>query len=170
MKNKKNAFTMIELVFTIVIIGILAAVAVPKLAATRDDARVSTCMNDARGFMQELTAYYTANGDLALISKITNLPVEVISGNGFILDLDMSKKDGSMLANGYYMCDGTIVALFEPSYSSTEANITITNFLSKYGTPDTITQDMRVGQLAANGLEKANFFRTYQLGGSNIKF
>ena len=38
---KKSAFTMIELIFVIVVLGILAAVAVPKLAATRDDAKIS---------------------------------------------------------------------------------------------------------------------------------
>ena len=32
------AFTMIELVFVIVVIGILSAIAIPKLAASRDDA------------------------------------------------------------------------------------------------------------------------------------
>jgi len=44
---------MIELIFVIVIIGILAAVAIPKLAATRDDAKlvkqkanVATCVTD----------------------------------------------------------------------------------------------------------------------------
>ena len=36
--SNKKAFTMIELVFVIVIIGILSAVAIPKFAATRDDA------------------------------------------------------------------------------------------------------------------------------------
>ena len=43
MKNikSKKAFTMVELVFVIVIIGILAAVAVPRLAATRDDAMIT---------------------------------------------------------------------------------------------------------------------------------
>ncbi len=35
---KKSAFTMIELIFVIVVIGILAAVAVPRLMVTRGDA------------------------------------------------------------------------------------------------------------------------------------
>ncbi|MBD3794492.1 MAG: prepilin-type N-terminal cleavage/methylation domain-containing protein [Epsilonproteobacteria bacterium] len=41
MKNFKSAFTMVELVFVIVVVGILAGVAIPKLAATRDDAYIS---------------------------------------------------------------------------------------------------------------------------------
>lgn len=40
-KNNTKAFTMIELVFVIVIIGILSAVAIPKFAATRGDAEIS---------------------------------------------------------------------------------------------------------------------------------
>ncbi len=36
---------MIELIFVIVIIGILAAVAIPRLAATRDDAKISQMAN-----------------------------------------------------------------------------------------------------------------------------
>jgi len=41
MINSKKAFTMIELIFVIVILGILAAVALPKFAATRTDAQIS---------------------------------------------------------------------------------------------------------------------------------
>ena len=37
----KNAFTMIELVFVVVVIGILAAVAIPKFAMTRNDAIIT---------------------------------------------------------------------------------------------------------------------------------
>jgi general secretion pathway protein G len=43
-KKSKKAFTMIELVFVIVVIGILAGVAIPRLAATRDDAEITKGM------------------------------------------------------------------------------------------------------------------------------
>jgi general secretion pathway protein G len=39
--SSKKAFTMIELVFVIVVIGILSAIAIPKFAATRDDALIT---------------------------------------------------------------------------------------------------------------------------------
>jgi len=38
LKTHKSAFTLLELVFVIVVIGILAAIAVPKLMVTRNDA------------------------------------------------------------------------------------------------------------------------------------
>lgn len=42
----KSAFTMIEVVFVIVVLGILAAIAVPRFSATRDDAIISKGRSD----------------------------------------------------------------------------------------------------------------------------
>lgn len=61
---KRSGFTMIELIFVIVILGILAAVAIPKLAATRDDAKVSAELTNAAQVIQNLGAEYTARGDI----------------------------------------------------------------------------------------------------------
>lgn len=44
--SSHSAFTMIELVFVIVVLGILAAIAVPKFAATRTDAQISKARAD----------------------------------------------------------------------------------------------------------------------------
>lgn len=43
---KRFAFTMIELIFVIVVLGILAAIAIPRLGATRDDAQIAKGRSD----------------------------------------------------------------------------------------------------------------------------
>ena len=68
MLKSKKAFTMIELIFVIVIIGILAAVAVPRLSATRDDAKIVKSVANLRTFVMDVKSYYATNGE----STITN--------------------------------------------------------------------------------------------------
>ena len=66
----KKGFTMIELIFVIVILGILASVAIPKLAATRDDAEVSRAAANIRTMVTDLGAYYTAHGKFAATENL----------------------------------------------------------------------------------------------------
>ena len=74
----KKGFTMIELIFVIVILGILASVAIPRLAATREDAEISAAVANLRTLVSDATAYYTAKGEFgsAKWSEITNVPLE----------------------------------------------------------------------------------------------
>ena len=69
----KKAFTMIELIFVIVILGILAAVAIPKLSATRNDAKISALAMSIGNSCAEIIGYAVSNGtttnDLTLMSN-----------------------------------------------------------------------------------------------------
>ena len=79
----KKGFTMIELIFVIVILGILASVAIPRLAATREDAEISATVANLRTLVSDANAYYVAKGNFngAKWKDITNAPLKDSNGN-----------------------------------------------------------------------------------------
>jgi general secretion pathway protein G len=80
----KKAFTMIELVFVIVILGILASFAIPKLAATRDDAEVLTGVRAVNGLITDIGTYYTSHGLFeSNVSQMTNVVLLDSAKNDF---------------------------------------------------------------------------------------
>lgn len=72
MRKSKNAFTMIELVFVIVILGILAAVAIPKLAASRNDATAATLAIELGDCIEMACGAYAHKGIFDMNSNACN--------------------------------------------------------------------------------------------------
>ena len=78
----KKGFTMIELIFVIVILGILASVAIPRLAATREDAEISAAAANLRTLVSDINSYYVVKGEFTTGTNgtkwkdITNVPLK----------------------------------------------------------------------------------------------
>jgi general secretion pathway protein G len=65
----KKAFTMMELVFVIVILGILAAIAMPKLWVTRDDALYTKTKSQISSIRAGISSAYSKNVMAGMIDK-----------------------------------------------------------------------------------------------------
>jgi len=64
MSNRKG-FTLIELLIVVVIIGILAAIAIPKFANTKEKAVVASMKSDLRNLVTAQEAFFSDNQDYA---------------------------------------------------------------------------------------------------------
>ena len=58
MRNRTRGFTLIELLIVVVIIGLLAAIALPKFGFTKERAYVSTMKSDLRNLATAQEAYW----------------------------------------------------------------------------------------------------------------
>ncbi len=89
MQRNRKGFTLIELLIVVVIIGILAAIAIPKFASTKEKAYVTAMRSDLRNMMTAQESYFsdygtytTATTDLKGFSQTTGVFVKVGEATG----------------------------------------------------------------------------------------
>ena len=85
MRNKKG-FTLIELLIVVVIIGILAAIAIPKFANTKDKAYVAAMKSDLRNLATYEEQYAADNNGAYFSGTATN----AAAVNGFTPPKDVT--------------------------------------------------------------------------------
>lgn len=69
-QHSKAGFTLIELLIVVVIIGILATIAIPKFAATKDKSKLASVRTDVRNIMTAQEAYWADFGTFATIPQL----------------------------------------------------------------------------------------------------
>ena len=104
----KKAFTMIELILIIVVIGVLAAIATPRISATRDDAVLVKTMAEIRTAIEEINAYYISQGKLALDTANNKVKFKVMTNAGVLDssgDLGFFAKNEKCISLKFFAAD-----------------------------------------------------------------
>jgi len=84
MSNKiRKGFTLIELLIVVVIIGILAAIAIPKFANTKEKAYLASMKSDLRNMATTQEAYF-ADFQTYVSGTASNVGGTTVSVNGFV--------------------------------------------------------------------------------------
>ena len=143
--KKQSAFTMIELIFVIVVIGILAGIAVPKLAATRDDATVTKAIatvGSVRSAIATERQKRILRGDFTDITSLnstdsTNSAFSTFSADGDtntnpVLEYDISSCAGLGKSKGCWDVTATGIYRYQmPTLNYVDFNITNSRFTCK---------------------------------------
>jgi prepilin-type N-terminal cleavage/methylation domain-containing protein len=89
MPRTRKGFTLIELLIVVVIIGILAAIAIPKFADTKRKAYIAAMKSDLKNMVSSTEAYYADNGtyegyEAPTGSSGVTLSVDVNAATGWV--------------------------------------------------------------------------------------
>jgi prepilin-type N-terminal cleavage/methylation domain-containing protein len=79
MKRSNKGFTLIELLIVVVIIGILAAIAIPKFAATKERAYVASMKTDLKNLATAEEGFASANNG-AYFTHTYSLTSDTVNG------------------------------------------------------------------------------------------
>ena len=97
MSRKQDGFTIVELLVVVLILGILAAIALPKLSGARDKAKLASVRSDVRNTETAEEAYFSDNGRYATLGQLQATGFTV--SDGTTLQIKASQNDYLIVAS-----------------------------------------------------------------------
>ncbi|MEO8636102.1 MAG: prepilin-type N-terminal cleavage/methylation domain-containing protein [Gemmatimonadales bacterium] len=114
--NRKG-FTLIELLIVVVIIGILAAIAIPKFANTKQKAIVASMKSDLRNLVTAQEAFFSDNNDYAGTAGATQA-----NGTGGAGVVTFVPSTGNVLTLTYVDAAGWTATMVNPAVTGVPSN------------------------------------------------
>ena len=90
----RRGFTLIELLIVVVIIGILAAIAIPKFATTKEKAFVAKMKSDLRNLATAQEAYAADNGNVYYGGSLPSPAMAYAPSMGVVLTITQAVSGG----------------------------------------------------------------------------
>jgi type IV pilus assembly protein PilA len=94
MFKRREGFTLIELLIVIVIIGILAAIAIPKFGKTREKAYFKAMQSDLRNIMSQQEVYYSNPASNYTYAASTSNLSDFVSSQGVTVAITQGSTSG----------------------------------------------------------------------------
>jgi type IV pilus assembly protein PilA len=117
MSNRKG-FTLIELLIVVVIIGILAAIAIPKFANTKEKAVVASMKSDLRNLVTAQEGFFSDNQDYAGGTAATQA-----NGTGGAGNVAFRGSQGNVLVVNYVDAAGWGATITNPAVTATSNDV-----------------------------------------------
>lgn len=115
MLRNREGFTLIELLIVVVIIGILAAIALPKFGETRQQAYLSAMQSDLRNLQTAQEMYYNDPGSNysywggTLAPGVVNTDLEFTTSSGVTITADDSTPADGYTATAGHAANANLI-------------------------------------------------------------
>jgi prepilin-type N-terminal cleavage/methylation domain-containing protein len=115
MNARRAGFTLIELLIVVVIIGILAAIAIPKFSSTREKAFLGAMKSDLRNLATQQDIYHNTNFTYSTVAA----DVGFVNSDGVTITISEASGTGWAATASHIGYPGAVCELFQGSATPT---------------------------------------------------